>query len=59
MCNFGPVYVQSSDTTPPEVILAKLFKDDLGVTINPQALRMFIQWRWDRISVLSHRVHGS
>lgn len=49
---------QQESATPPHVLLAKMFKDDLGVTIDPQALRMFIRWRWDRISAAAHRIHG-
>lgn len=45
------------DTTPPEQTLAKCFREDLGVEINPQALRMFIRIRWERISTLAHRIH--
>lgn len=42
----------------PEKLLAREFKDELGVDINPQALRMFIRSRWHRISTLSHAIHG-
>jgi hypothetical protein len=41
----------------PEVLLAKAFKDDLNVDINPQALRMFIRMRWLRVSGLAHAIH--
>lgn len=41
----------------PEVSLAKAFKSDLNVDINPQALRMFIRTRWSRISTLAHKIH--
>lgn len=44
-------------TEKPEILLAKCFRDDLGVDINPQALRMFIRARWDRISCLGHKIH--
>jgi hypothetical protein len=44
--------------TPAEISLAKLLKDDLGVEINPQALRMFIRARWDRVSLLAHVIHS-
>lgn len=45
------------DNTPPEVLLAKAFKDDLNVTLNPQALRLFIRWRWERVQKLAHAIH--
>lgn len=48
----------SVPTEAPEVLLAKMFKDDLGVMIEPQALRMFIRWRWERITPVAHRIHG-
>lgn len=41
----------------PEVLLAKMFKEDLGVEIDPQALRMFIRFRWGRVSALAHIIH--
>lgn len=41
----------------PEILLAKAFKEDLGVEINPQALRMFIRMRWSRVSALAHLIH--
>lgn len=45
------------DPYVPEETLAKAFKEDLGVDIHPQALRMFIRARWNRISVLAHAIH--
>ena len=36
---------------------SKLPHKDLGVDINPQALRLFILMRWDRVSVLAHAIH--
>jgi len=56
MCGTIPT---NTDTTPPEQTLAKCFREDLGVEINPQALRMFIRMRWDRISTLAHRIHDA
>lgn len=41
----------------PEVLLAKMFKEDLGIEVDPQALRMFIRFRWGRVSVLAHTIH--
>ena len=42
----------------PEVILSEEFKNELGVDINPQALRMFIRHRWHILSPLAHAIHG-
>lgn len=50
---------QTEDRMDPEVILAEAFKKDLGVTIDPQALRIFIRWRWDRIQKLAHAIHDA
>jgi len=47
------------DTRAPEVILAEAFKKDIGVTMDPQALRIFIRWRWDRIQKLAHSIHDA
>jgi hypothetical protein len=54
LCTFPP-----DDVSEPEKLLAKAFKDDLGVEINPQALRIFVRWRWDRVQKLAHAIHGS
>lgn len=40
-----------------EQVLADMFCEDLGVTIEPQALRMFIRHRFGRLSPLAHRIH--
>jgi hypothetical protein len=44
---------------PPEDRLAKMVRDDLGVSINPQALRMFIRTRWARVSKAAHEIHDA
>lgn len=44
---------------PPEERITKMLKDDLGVTINSQALRMFIRTRWARLSKAAHEVHDA
>jgi len=41
----------------PEVFLAKMLKDDLGVEVNPQALRMFIRAQWGNVSACAHKIH--
>lgn len=42
---------------PPEERMATMIKEDLGITVNPQALRMFIRMRWARLSKAAHEVH--
>jgi hypothetical protein len=44
---------------PPEDRIAKMVREDLGVTINPQALRMFIRTRWARVSKAAHEIHDA
>lgn len=41
----------------PERRLAALLKVETGVVIDPAALRMFIRAKWERVSVLAHRIH--
>lgn len=41
----------------PEVLLASVLKKDLGIDVHPQALRMFLRWRWDRVETLAHKIH--
>jgi hypothetical protein len=41
----------------PEQRIATMVREDLGVTVNPQALRMFIRTRWARLSKAAHEVH--
>lgn len=48
---------QQYDHRTSEQILASMFFEDLGVTIEPQALRMFIRHRFGRLSPLAHRIH--
>lgn len=43
----------------PEETMAKMLKDDLGITVSAQALRMFIRWRWGRLHPLAHAIHGT
>lgn len=42
----------------PESALARELRDELGVDINPQALRIFIRSRWPTVSRLAHAIHG-
>ena len=45
------------DTSPPEEQLSKIFKDELGVDINPQALRLLLRWQWHKMQTLAHKIH--
>lgn len=40
-----------------EKVLADMFLEDLGIVIDPQALRIFIRHRFERLSPLAHRIH--
>ena len=41
----------------PEDRIAAAFREDLGVVINPQALRIFIRTRWTLLSDAAHQIH--
>lgn len=43
----------------PEIALAREIKSELGVDIDPKALRMFIRYRWELIAPLTHAIHGT
>lgn len=45
------------DNRSAEQVLVDMIREDLGVSIDPQAWRMFIRHRWARISPLAHRIH--
>ena len=53
MCQISQSLAESS----PEELLARLLKKEVGADINPQALRMFIRSKWDRVSTLAHLIH--
>ena len=40
-----------------EQVFVDMIRENLGVTINPQAWRMFVRSRFSRISPLAHRIH--
>ncbi len=40
-----------------EQIMVDMIRADLGVVIEPQAWRMFLRHRFDRMSTLAHRIH--
>jgi hypothetical protein len=50
----GGAYVPS-----PEEQLATLMQNDLGVTVTPRELRMFIRANWRKVSAFAHAIHGS
>lgn len=41
----------------PEQMLSDAIRRELGVHIDPQALRMFIRSHWTTVSVTAHRIH--
>jgi len=43
----------------PEEKLAALMTRDLGVTVTPRELRMFIRANWRKVSAYAHAIHGS
>lgn len=47
----------TNTTLGPEYQLAALLSDDLNIYVNPQALRVFLRARWDKVSKLAHEVH--
>lgn len=61
MCDRGytaQLAAQSAvDEPASEIALAKMLKDDLSVSVEPQALRMFIRYRWNRVQTLAHRIY--
>lgn len=40
-----------------EQVMVDMIREDLGVSIDPQAWRMFVRHRFGRISPLAHRIH--
>lgn len=41
----------------PHELLAQVLKDELNVSVDPNALRLLLLHRWDRIAVLAHAIH--
>lgn len=54
-CNQAQAVAYDHRTT--EQVMVDMIREDLGVSINPQAWRMFIRNRFSRISPLAHRIH--
>lgn len=53
----GPYQGLNEDTRTSEQVFVDMIKEDLGVVIDPQAWRIFLRYRWDRINPLAHRIH--
>jgi hypothetical protein len=49
--------VHCTDKRTSEQIMVDIIRADLGVIIEPQAWRMFLRHRFDRMSTLAHRIH--
>lgn len=45
------------DARTSEQIMVDMVREDLGVTLSPQAWRIFLRHRWGRFSTLAHRIH--
>jgi hypothetical protein len=56
ICRPGGV-VNVTDPRTSEQVMVDMIRADLGVVIDPQAWRMFIRHRFERISPLAHRIH--
>lgn len=44
---------------PPEHRISDAFRKELGVTINPQALRIFIRKEWKLLAKAAHEIHDA
>ena len=54
----GYINQQTTALRPPsEETLCDIFQRGLGVTINPQAMRMFIIHYWTELDKPAHRIH--
>lgn len=43
----------------PERKMVELMANDLGVTIEPKAMRLFLLHRWRLVSLYSHAIHDA
>lgn len=48
---------ERQDSRTSEQIMVDMMREDLGITINPEAWRMFIRLRFSRLAPLAHRIH--
>jgi hypothetical protein len=44
---------------PPEVTMASMIQDDLGIKVDADLLRDWIWLRWGRLSPLAHKIHAN
>ena len=49
--------VPDQNATRSEQLMVDMIREDLGVSIDPMAWRMFIRNRFTRLSPLAHRIH--
>ena len=54
--NTGQAAYDNSDLAP-EVWLSCMLRTELGVHVEPQALRLFIRYHWGSIHKLAHEIH--
>lgn len=47
----------NEDIIAPEVLLSCMLKNEIGVDVNPQALRLFMRYHWGKVSRLAHKIH--
>lgn len=57
MCICSTFTTPAEDLSKPEELLAKEFKKNLNVDINPQALRIFLRFRKDRVGLLFSEIN--
>ena len=43
----------------PERRIANAMRNELGVVVNEQALRIFVRIHWEMLSKAAHEIHGS
>ena len=43
----------------PAQVICDLMRKDLNVTIQPEAMALFIKHRWPRLATAAHRIHES
>jgi hypothetical protein len=54
-----PLHTSTSvhDNRTSEQVMSDMMRDDLGINVDPQAWRMFLRYRWNRLTMLAHRIH--
>jgi hypothetical protein len=51
------VHQWSETPIAPEQRICDMLREDLNLTVHPQALRMFVRTRWARLSKAAHEIH--